>query len=322
MSEPAPRRPGGRMASRPLHFIWLADGSGSMRVEGKIQALNHAIREAIPHMRSAAQENPHATVFVNAIRFADEARWLDDRPLLAEAEQAVDFLHANVWTDGRLYACHAGGRARFPAYLDDHAFLLDALLALLQVRWNGRDLDWAIALADALLERFEDQGTGGFFFTAHDAEALPQRPKPWMDDSLPSGNGVAARALLKLGHLLGEPRYLDAAERTLRAAWRTLVDLPHACCSLLLALDEFLQPTAHLVVRHGASVDIDAWADASVAHRRAGVDVYFIPSDAARLPGVLAAPTDRDIVAYLCRGTTCGPPIVDKGDLIALHSPT
>jgi uncharacterized protein YegL len=67
------------MASRPLHFIWLADGSGSMRVEGKIQALNHAIHEAIPHMRSAAQENPHASVFVNAIRFADEARWLDNR---------------------------------------------------------------------------------------------------------------------------------------------------------------------------------------------------------------------------------------------------
>ena len=79
MSEPAPRRPGGRMASRPLHFIWLADGSGSMRVEGKIQALNHAIREAIPHMRDAAQDNPHATVFVNAIRFADEAHWMGDK---------------------------------------------------------------------------------------------------------------------------------------------------------------------------------------------------------------------------------------------------
>lgn len=75
----APRRPGGRMASRPLHFIWLADGSGSMRVDGKIQALNHAIREAIPHMRSAARENPHASVFVNAIRFADEARWMGEK---------------------------------------------------------------------------------------------------------------------------------------------------------------------------------------------------------------------------------------------------
>jgi uncharacterized protein YegL len=67
------------MASRPLHFIWLADGSGSMRVDGKIQALNHAIREAIPHMRNAARENPHAAVFVNAIRFADEARWMGEK---------------------------------------------------------------------------------------------------------------------------------------------------------------------------------------------------------------------------------------------------
>jgi len=79
MSDVAPRRPGGRMASRPLHFIWLADGSGSMRVDGKIQALNHAIREAIPHMRTAARENPHATVFVKAICFADEARWMGEK---------------------------------------------------------------------------------------------------------------------------------------------------------------------------------------------------------------------------------------------------
>lgn len=81
MTDPTmmPRRPGGRMASRPLHFIWLVDGSGSMRVDGKIQALNHAIREAIPHMRSAARENPHATVFVNAIRFADEASWVGEK---------------------------------------------------------------------------------------------------------------------------------------------------------------------------------------------------------------------------------------------------
>lgn len=75
----APRRPGGRVASRPLHFIWLTDGSGSMRLDGKIQALNHAIREAIPHMRSSARENPHASVFVNAIRFADEARWMGEK---------------------------------------------------------------------------------------------------------------------------------------------------------------------------------------------------------------------------------------------------
>ncbi|MEO6690456.1 MAG: thioredoxin domain-containing protein [Dokdonella sp.] len=241
---------------------------------------------------------------------ARAARWLDDRPLFAEAERALDFLHAHVWNDGRLYACHAGGVARFPAYLDDHAFLLDAILAMLQIRWSARDLAWAVALADALLKHFEDAQLGGFFFTAHDAQALPQRPKPWMDESLPSGNGVGARALLKLGRLLGESRYIDAAERCLRAAWPMLLDVPHACCALLLALDEYLQPAAHLVVRHRALADIDAWLRAGTACRERGVDVYFIPQDAAGLPGALSAPTDEVVIAYLCKGTSCGQPIM------------
>jgi uncharacterized protein YegL len=76
-----PRRPGGQMTSRPLHFIWLADGSGSMRVDGKIQALNNAIREAIPHMQTVARENPHASVHVSAIRFADQAEWVGERAM-------------------------------------------------------------------------------------------------------------------------------------------------------------------------------------------------------------------------------------------------
>jgi uncharacterized protein YyaL (SSP411 family) len=244
---------------------------------------------------------------------ARAARALPDRPLLAEAERAVDVLHAKVWKHGRLYACYAGGETKFPAYLDDHAFLLDALLALLQVRWKRRDLDWAIALADTLLERFEDRAHGGFFFTAHDAEPLPQRPKPWMDESLPSGNGVAARALLKLGHLLGETRYLEAAERTLRAAWPLLGEYPQACCTLLLALDEFLQPPSHLVVRHHGAAD--AWRTAVRNARAQRLDAYFIPADTA-LPGALAAmTTNAGATAWLCRALACGAPITEPGEL-------
>ena len=83
----------------------------------------------------------------------------------SEAMPALDFLFENVWLEGRLYACHAGGEAKFPAYLDDHAFVLDALLAMLQVRWSRRDLDWAIALADALLDRL--RGSQGWRFLFH-----------------------------------------------------------------------------------------------------------------------------------------------------------
>ena len=256
---------------------------------------------------------------------ARAARWLDDQPLLAEAERALDFLHTNVWHDSRLYACHAGGSARFPAYLDDHAFLLDALLAMLQVNWSRRDLDWAIALADTLLERFEDRARGGFYFTAHDAEALPQRSKPFMDESLPCGNGIAARVLLRLGHLLGETRYLDAAERTLRAAWTTLTEYPHACCTLLLALDEYLDPRTHVVIRAATGDEARRWNAGIAARIDASANVYRIPAGAEGLPATLADqshhPGGR---AYVCRGTACLPPIDDPDrlrDALATRDP-
>jgi uncharacterized protein YyaL (SSP411 family) len=91
-----------------------------------------------------------------------------------------------------------------------------------------------------LLDQFEDQASGGFYFTASDHEALIQRPKPPHDDALPSGNGVAAQVLLKLGRLTGQARYREAAERTLRWAWPTLSHIPTACNALLTALDEYL----------------------------------------------------------------------------------
>lgn len=74
------KRPGGALASRPLHFIWIADRSGSMGIDGKIQALNHAIREAIPHMKEASNENPNAEVLVRAVVFSDGAQWHISKP--------------------------------------------------------------------------------------------------------------------------------------------------------------------------------------------------------------------------------------------------
>jgi uncharacterized protein len=249
---------------------------------------------------------------------ARAARTLDARPLLGLADNALDFLHGAAWRDGRLYAKSGSDTVRFPAYLDDHAFLLDALLECLQSRWNSRDLAWAIALADALLERFEDREHGGFFFTAHDHETLPQRPKPWTDDAVPSGNGVAARALLRLGHLLGETRYLDAAERTLRAAYSTMQQMPHACASLLRALNDYLHPRTHVVIRYSSESDASVWR-AALADGDAGrIDSYFIAENAADLPPTIAAQKSMPRgAAYVCRGTNCLPPINDPSSLSA-----
>ncbi|HZI17070.1 MAG TPA: VWA domain-containing protein [Pyrinomonadaceae bacterium] len=84
------RRPGGELASRPLHFIWIADSSGSMEQDGKIQALNTAIREAIPHMRKVAEDNPNAQVLVRAVKFSNGAQWHITQPT-----PVADF----AWTD-------------------------------------------------------------------------------------------------------------------------------------------------------------------------------------------------------------------------------
>ena len=83
---------------------------------------------------------------------------------------AVDFVRHHLWRDGRLLATYKDGRAHLPAYLDDYAFLADALLELLQTRWRSSDLEFARQLAEVLLAQFEDADSGGFFFTAGDHE--------------------------------------------------------------------------------------------------------------------------------------------------------
>jgi hypothetical protein len=247
---------------------------------------------------------------------ATAARALDRRDLVESAARAVAFLREHCWYDGRLLAVHKDGRSRFPAYLDDHAFLGWGLLELLQAEWRGSWLDWAVELAEGLLRHFEDSEAGGFYFTADDHEALILRPKTFGDDATPAGNGVAARLLLRLGYLLAEPRYLDAAERTLRAAWSLIERYPHAHMSLLMALDEFTEPPAVIVLR-GPDSDLAVW--------RAELDKVFdprrllfaIPADAEGLPAALADKRPQPgTVAYLCRGTTCSAPLRSLGDLV------
>ena len=248
---------------------------------------------------------------------ARAANTMNNSSFTALAANSLEALRANAWREDRLYASFDDRGARLPAYLDDHAFLLDALLDFLQVDWNNRYFEWAIRLADILLERFEDREHGGFFFTAHDHEKLIQRPKPYADEALPSGNGIATRALLRLGHLLGETRYLDAAERTLRAAYATMMQMPAACATLQRALNDFLDPRTLVVVRFATVEEGHAWRTALRTAGNSGRDdAYFIPDCAGNLPGAIAAQSYlAGGVAYVCRGTQCDAPLRDASAL-------
>ncbi len=233
------------------------------------------------------------------------------------AVQAMEFLRERCWQDGRLLAVHTGGQSRFAAYLDDYASLAFGLLELLEARWNPTALRWTIELAEAMLAHFTDDDAGGFYFTADDTETLIVRPKTFSDDALPAGNGLAARTLIRLGHLLGETRYLDAAEATLRAARAAIERYPHGHGSLLMALDEFTEPPAIVVLRGHADA-LATWSaelDKLFDPRRM---VIAVPTDARDLPAALTAkaPVAGGIVAYVCRGMTCSAPLRTLGELV------
>ena len=119
--------------------------------------------------------------------------------------------------DGRLLATFKDGRAHLNAYLDDHAFLIAALIELLQARFSLAELEFAEELAEVLLDQFEDRAAGGFYFTARDHERLIHRPKPLADEAIPSGNGIAARALARLA-VLPWNRYPELHAEPVRAA--------------------------------------------------------------------------------------------------------
>jgi uncharacterized protein YyaL (SSP411 family) len=234
---------------------------------------------------------------------------------LESAVAALDFLRGQMWSEGRLLATSKDGRAHLNAYLDDYAFLLSGVLELLEARWRSEDLAFACQLADALLDKFEDAETGGFAFTSRDHEALIMRPKPGHDNATPSGNGVATFALQRLGHLVGESRYLVASERTLQLFQSGFERQPTAYSSLLIALDEHLAPP-RIVVLRGAGSEVEAWRRALARIYRPATLVFAIPADATALPGVLAKPVPgAGAVAWVCEGASCGPPIATLSDL-------
>jgi hypothetical protein len=233
---------------------------------------------------------------------------------------AVDFLRANAWRDGQLYASWKAGAARFPAYLDDHAFLLDALIEAMQARFRVEDLHFACEVADALLSKFADRERGGFWFTAAGEDPPLHRPKSFADDAMPSGNGIGAQALARLGWLTGESRYLAAAEAAIRGGYASLARAPEAHAAMLNALDEYLA-TVEIVVIRGRGAELGSWHEALSRDYSPRRLVLAIPSDEEGLPEALATKRPRDrIVAYVCRGPVCSEPI-ERLDALSASRP-
>jgi hypothetical protein len=233
---------------------------------------------------------------------------------LASAARAVDFIQSRMWRDERLHATYKDGRAHLNAYLDDYAFLLKALLELLQAEYRSGWLAFAEDVAEALLDGFEDRAVGGFFFTRHDHERLIHRPRPGFDNATPSGNAVAAFALQRLALLTGETRYSAAAERTLALFWDSIGSA--GCCTMLTALDEWLVPP-RTVILAGPPADCEAWR-MRLAQRHDPRTMVLAVGRAGELPPPLAKPQGGSVNAWICEGVTCLMPVTELDALLAI----
>jgi uncharacterized protein YyaL (SSP411 family) len=244
-------------------------------------------------------------------------RALGREDLTDAAVDALNFIIEKLYRNKKLLASYKDGQARFDAYLDDHAFLIDAVLELLQARWNSAHLQFAIELADRLIDDFADDKRGGFYFTSVHHEQLIHRSRTFGDDSMPSGNGIAALALGRLGYLLGDSRHLRAAESTLLAGKDSMSDFPHGHASLITALDEYLEPPEIIVIR-GSQAETDEWSRTVSALYSPRRLVFAIPAGCAELPGALAErAAQENTVAYVCRGSHCELPLHSLSELLS-----
>jgi uncharacterized protein YyaL (SSP411 family) len=167
----------------------------------------------------------------------------DGRRYLDAAVACADFVLRELRDErGRLLRSYNHGRAKIDAYLEDHAFLLEALIALFEASCEARFLDEARALADQMIASFADAEQGGFFSTAADGEALIARRKDLEDTPIPSGSSSAAVGLLRLAELTGEDEYERRAVSALQLLHEIAARHPAAFGHTLQALHWHLSP--------------------------------------------------------------------------------
>ncbi|HTE62824.1 MAG TPA: thioredoxin domain-containing protein [Solirubrobacteraceae bacterium] len=216
--------------------------------------------------------------------------------------------------DGRLLRTYNRGQARLGAYLEDHAFLLEALLTLYETTFDPRWFAAARDLADTILARFSDPENGGFFATADDHEPLIARRKELEDAPIPAGASSAAFGLLRLAALTGEHGYEEAALGVLRLLHVVAPQHPAAFGHLLQALDFHFA-----AVKEVAIVGPDAAPLERVVRgefRPHLVVAGGVPDGVPLLDG--REPVDGRAAAYVCERFACLRPVTEPHELAAL----
>jgi len=260
--------------------------------------------------------------------FAKAAQALDEPRYVIAAQRATDFLLTRMYDpgSGTLRRRYRDGDAAIHGFLDDYAFLIAALLDLYEADFNPRHIESALALADKMLDLFEDPTDGAFFTTVAGDSSLVLRMKDDYDGAEPSGNSMALLDLLRLAHLTDRAEYREAAERTLRALAPKMATQPVAVPQMLVALDYSMAAKREIVIAGGTGTELTRAFLREVQSRFLPYTVtLLLDSDETRAslaPLFPASSGMRQIgsqpTAYVCQDYTCQLPVHGVSKFIEL----
>jgi uncharacterized protein len=272
---------------------------------GLLAAREQRVRPGLDDKRLTAWNALMISALADAGAVLGEPRYRD------AAVAAAEFVLRDLRSDGRLLRSYNHGTAHLNAYLEDHAFLLEALLTLYEATFDPRWFTGARALADTILERFADPERGGFFSTASDHEALIARRKDLDDSPIPAGSSAAAFGLLRLARLTGEARYEDAAVGHIRLLHVIAPQHAGGFGHLLQAIDFLLAE-----VREIALVGDDRAPLEQVVREAFRPHVVLAGGPADGVP-LLAGrePVGGRAAAYVCERFACQRPVTEPEEL-------
>jgi uncharacterized protein YyaL (SSP411 family) len=300
------------------NILHLAGGVDAPEPEG-LDAMRQALYEARAKRVWPGLDDKRLTSW-NALMIAalaEAGAVLEREDYLGAARTCAEFVWEEMReADGNLLRTYKDGRAHLNAYLEDHAFLLEALLILYEATFEPEWFERARDLADTMISRFADAERGGFFSTSDDHESLIARRKEIGDHPIPSGNSAAAMGLLRLSALTGQRSYEQHAESVFRLFAKPASQHPEAFAHLLRAIDFHLSPTKEVAL---IGEELSDLTRAVRAKHRPHLVLAGGPPD-SEYPELLR---DRPAVsasatAYVCESFACKQPVTDAQSLAAL----
>ena len=250
---------------------------------------------------------------------AEAGAVLNRSDYLEAATRCASFLLAELrGTDGQLLRSWKDGRGQIDGFLEDYAFLLEALITVYESSLDPRFYHEAVRTAGEMIDRFADAGQGGFFTTQEGRSELPVRRKDLEDSPIPSGNSSAALGLLRLARLSGNPEYERRAVSGLRLLFPLAVRHPLAFGHLLQAADFYLAPVREVAIV-GPPEEAGALLDVVRHSYRPHVVLAGGTGDGVPLLEGREA-VDGHAAAYVCEQFSCRAPVVRAEDLEAALS--